>query len=337
MFLTSISLRILRFVACLCFLPLCCLAQDVQARAEAMLQRTRQLSDIRSQGAPAFRLSATFSFTGEGLATQQGTYTEVRVSESRWRREIVVGDLRQVEVGAEMGKQWVLHPDGFPSRARLLSAIMAPVPAALPHFDFASISESSASNVAAECAFTKPTSDGQKTALCFHKTTGVLLQKIVPERRLRNLVSFSCEYASFRKFGEYWFPREAVCFEDRHKIIEARVVDLVVEPSPDAALFTVPPGAVEVSLCSGEMRPPVAASAQQPVRPFGDRYERDPVNVALSLDIDIKGNAQNVKVIHPGPKNFNDAALEAIRRWRFKPGTCDGTPISTEINVEFEF
>lgn len=121
MFLASMSPRILLFAACLSCLQLCCLAQDVQARAEAMLQRARQLSDIRSPSAPAFRLKATFSFVGDDLATVQGTYTEIRVSQSQWRREIVVGDLRQVDIGG-VGKHWILHPDGFPSHAQKRAA-----------------------------------------------------------------------------------------------------------------------------------------------------------------------------------------------------------------------
>ncbi|MGA2856326.1 MAG: TonB family protein [Candidatus Sulfotelmatobacter sp.] len=336
MFLASMSPRILLFAACLSCLQLCCLAQDVQARAEAMLQRARQLSDIRSPSAPAFRLKATFSFVGDDLATVQGTYTEIRVSQSQWRREIVVGDLRQVDIGG-VGKHWILHPDGFPSQASRLPAVMTPIPAASSHFDFASITESSTSDVVAECAFTKPAADNQKSAFCFDKNGGVLLQKASPERRPRNLVSFSCEYGSFRKFGDYWFPREVVCFEDRHKTIEAKVVDLLAEPSPDPALFTAPSGAIELGLCSVDMKPPVAVSTPEPAPPSGSRDEVNRVAVTLSLVVDTKGKPQNVRVLRPGRKNFDDAALDAVRRWRFKPATCDGTPMSTEVNVVVDF
>ena len=50
---------------------------DVQLHAESLMERARKLSDIRSKGAPAFRLKATFSFAGKDLDTLQGTYTEI--------------------------------------------------------------------------------------------------------------------------------------------------------------------------------------------------------------------------------------------------------------------
>ena len=336
MFLASMSPRILVLAAFLSCLQLCCSAQDVQARAESMLQRARQLSDIRSPSAPAFRLIVTFSFVGNDLATTHGTYTEIRVSQNQWRREIVIGDLRQVDVGG-VGKHWILHPDGFPSQASRLPAMMTPIPAASSHFDFASITETSASDVVAECAFTKPATDNLKSAFCFDKKGGVLLEKAFPERRPRNLVSASCEYGSFQKFGDYWFPHEAVCFEDRHKTIEARVVDLLAEPSPDPLLFTAPSGAIELSLCSDEMKPPVAVSMPRAVPPFVSRGEADRVTVTLSLVVDTKGKPQNVRVLRPERKNYDDAALDAVRRWRFKPATCAGTPMSTEVNVVVDF
>ncbi|HYL13827.1 MAG TPA: hypothetical protein VEV41_12375, partial [Terriglobales bacterium] len=42
---------------------------DTQKNAEELLQRARQLSDIRAPNAPGFRLILTFSFIGEGLDT----------------------------------------------------------------------------------------------------------------------------------------------------------------------------------------------------------------------------------------------------------------------------
>ena len=71
---------------------------EIQLRAEALMQKARKLSDIRAKNAPAFRLKATFSFVGKNLENEQGTYTEIWVSDSRWRREIVLGDLHRLEI-----------------------------------------------------------------------------------------------------------------------------------------------------------------------------------------------------------------------------------------------
>jgi len=65
-------------------------ADEAQKSAEALLDRARRLSDIRSLNAPPFRLKLTFSFTGKHLDTVQGIYDEVWISNSRWRRETTV-------------------------------------------------------------------------------------------------------------------------------------------------------------------------------------------------------------------------------------------------------
>lgn len=60
------------------------LAEDIQKSADDLLDRTRQISDIRAQNAPPFRLSLTFSYTGKDLETMKGTYTEFWMSNTQW-------------------------------------------------------------------------------------------------------------------------------------------------------------------------------------------------------------------------------------------------------------
>ena len=76
----------------------------------------------------------------------QGTYIEVWVSDSQWRREIVVNDLRQTDVGGS-AKHWVIYPDNFPLQAARLPEIMDLFPPASLKLDFSSISENPASNL----------------------------------------------------------------------------------------------------------------------------------------------------------------------------------------------
>src|SRR5271168_5453503 len=123
----------------LCFQPFC-VAQDVQPRAQALLQRARQLSDIRTPGSPAFRLKATFSFVGDDLDTVRGNYTETWFSGSQWRRETVIGDQHYIEIHTS-DKHWLIFPEGFPVRGNKLATLMAPLPPASLDLVFESVSE----------------------------------------------------------------------------------------------------------------------------------------------------------------------------------------------------
>jgi protein TonB len=50
------------------------------------------------------------------------------------------------------------------------------------------------------------------------------------------------------------------------------------------------------------------------------------------------GTVHEVKVVE-GPKILGDAAVEAVKQWRYKPFQLDGKPVKNEvrINVDFKF
>ena len=105
------------------------------------MQRARQLSDIRSPKAPAFRLKATFSFIGKNLETARGTYTEIWISGSQWRRETIVNDIHRVEFGTA-NRIWRLdNSTDFPEVATRLPDLMNVFPQASPTFEFESITD----------------------------------------------------------------------------------------------------------------------------------------------------------------------------------------------------
>lgn len=305
-------------------------AQDVQSRADALLERAGQMEDIRSPNAAAFRLDATFSFIGADLETLQGTYSETWVSASEWRQETVVDDLRSIVVGG-LGKHWILVPEGFPSHAEKLPLVMTFLPATSLKLDFESIRELGSRDLTAECAFTKRDSLKFQSAFCFEKKTGVLLQKVFPETRPRNVVSFSCDYGSFRKFGVYLFPREVACFEDRHKSIRANVNKLSLLTTVDAALFEPPAGAVEIPECSGKMVAPyLVSSGFATSMPDSDRVSW----IQVWFMVDAKGKVQNVRALRSLDKRSYKKAVSATQNLSFVPGTCNGKPIAMPVTLE---
>jgi hypothetical protein len=311
------------------FLHVTAAAQDIQSRVQAMLERARQLSDIRSPAAPAFRLKASFSFVGDDLDAVQGTYTENWVSDSQWRRETTVGNLRYIEVGGP-DKRWLSFPDEFPGRANKVASIMAVLPPASAELDFTSVSERTADRTVAECAFTRSVGPAPGSALCFEQKTGILLESAYPDRRPRNIVTFSCDYGDFRRFGTRWFPHESVCFEDRHKTITANVVELTIEPPLDPALFTKPSGAIELDRCSGKIISPTLESPRLLPDLDSDRV----LWVRLWFVVGKTGRPLNVKAVRAVNKAAYEKASNTVRAWQFNPGTCDGKPMLADITVE---
>lgn len=308
---------------------------NTQIRAEALLTKARHLSDIRAKGAPAFRLKAAFTFVGKDLENAQGTYTEVWVSDSQWRRETVVKDSRRVEVGTS-NRIWTLDSaTDFPEPATRLPSVMNMFQSASSSLEFESVADNPDQKPAEQCATTKRGSQQEQYKFCFDQKSGALLATLSPDIRPKNMTDYSCFYGIFRKFGDSWFPREMACLEDKHRQLEAKVEELSAEPSPDLSLFKPPPGAIERGRCSGVSAHPVRTLSPEPGFPTGS--EGKDSSVLLSLIVDTQGKPQDLKVNQSGGKLFDNEALATVQKWRFVPATCDGEPMPVEIRVQMNF
>jgi protein TonB len=59
--------------------------------------------------------------------------------------------------------------------------------------------------------------------------------------------------------------------------------------------------------------------------------------VVLMIVVDEHGMPRNLRVVRPLGLGLDEKALEAVSKWRFKPGMKDGKPVATEATVEVNF
>jgi hypothetical protein len=104
-----ISLLTLPLVPCLSF------AENKSHEAAALIERAKQLSDIRAEGSPPFRLKATIKIVADDGTSREGTYVEDWVSAETWRTEIAAGSFNQTEVEG----QKAFHLEHFATAYRL--------------------------------------------------------------------------------------------------------------------------------------------------------------------------------------------------------------------------
>ena len=57
----------------------------------------------------------------------------------------------------------------------------------------------------------------------------------------------------------------------------------------------------------------------------------------ISIIVDAHGYPQSPRVVRSLGMGLDDKALEAVRRYRFKPATKDGRPVAAMITVEVDF
>lgn len=59
--------------------------------------------------------------------------------------------------------------------------------------------------------------------------------------------------------------------------------------------------------------------------------------VVLSLLVDPQGEARGIRVARSLGMGLDEKAIEAVKKWRFAPGTKDGVPVATQVNIEVNF
>lgn len=59
--------------------------------------------------------------------------------------------------------------------------------------------------------------------------------------------------------------------------------------------------------------------------------------VVLYIVVDDKGTPQNLRVIRPIGLGLDEKAIEAVQKWRFKPGLKDGRPVAVAATIEVNF
>jgi periplasmic protein TonB len=59
--------------------------------------------------------------------------------------------------------------------------------------------------------------------------------------------------------------------------------------------------------------------------------------LVVSLVVDPQGQARNIRVARSLGMGLDEKAIEAVKKWRFAPGTKDGIPVAVQVNVEVNF
>ncbi len=57
----------------------------------------------------------------------------------------------------------------------------------------------------------------------------------------------------------------------------------------------------------------------------------------LWLVVDQTGHTQMIRIVRAIGMGLDDAAVEAVREWLFKPAELDGQAVAVEINIEVNF
>lgn len=306
-------------------------ASNKEAEAAALIEHAKQLSDIRAEGAPAFRLKVDFKIIKDDGSAMDGTYTERWVSKEQWRRETVLGDFRRIQIAAGK-KLWLLdNSTDVPPQIGDIPSI-SDVGRLRPE-GWKPRKDRKANETGMNCV-ENSAFPGEGWTLCFDKISRTLIAEISPLHVGAGGGSQVCLHSDYQKFGEYVVARSYECDEEKHPKLVARVAELVADPAQDSTLFVPPASAKESVHCLGLPTPPKAVYSPEPapLRAFSGTTV-----VAVNVVVGTDGKPHDVKVTSVPNRGLDEAALAAVRQWRFKPATCDGEPMEVQIAVQIQF
>ena len=86
------------------------------------------------------------------------------------------------------------------------------------------------------------------------------------------------------------------------------------------------------------MKGAIAHGVMPDVLASASRTIRGKVEVRIRVNVDPNGEVSEARFDAPGPSRyFSGKALEAARKWRFKPAQEDGRPVPSVWALRFEF
>jgi protein TonB len=86
----------------------------------------------------------------------------------------------------------------------------------------------------------------------------------------------------------------------------------------------------------GRVRPPRALLKTAPDYPALAKSARIQGDVQIDATIDMEGNVIDVRVVNGHPLLYN-AALNAVRQWKYEPTYLNDEPVPIEMNVTVSF
>jgi len=102
-----------------------------------------------------------------------------------------------------------------------------------------------------------------------------------------------------------------------------------------------PPAPPQPAAQSQARRPGVTAPVL--IRKYEPEYSEEARKVKfqgmvlLAVTVDAQGHTAGVRVLHRLGLGLDDKAVEAVRKWQFRPATQDGQPVEAETEVEVVF
>jgi TonB family protein len=323
---------------------------------KSLLLAAVALNGVPGADAKPWHVKISFTMnTPDGKPAQQGTFEEFWAAPSEYKRTFVTPAFNQVEFGTADGPRRKGSPDSAPAELlRIVDEFLNPIP-----LDAAAMGAAKLQTQAVTLGTTKlvcvsaalPASATQPASIisdCMQENSPILLLTV--EKGGQSKTSRD----SIVKFQDHYFPQSV----ERYSAIPGMPPPRPGTPQPplkpeltakmetlepltaiDEAQFTPPADAVAApKVVAMDEKTTKKQLLQHPMAeyPPAAHYAHVGGVVVVALRVQTDGHVTNLRVVSGDPL-LQQAAIDAIRKWTYKPFVVDGQPVEVDTTASTTF
>jgi TonB family protein len=143
------------------------------------------------------------------------------------------------------------------------------------------------------------------------------------------------QYSDYFDFAGHRYPRKLQLLVNGSKVITADVQNLTTSAF-DQNLLVAPKGSAERRMCD-EMKHAVPIKTPDPMYPKSASQNKLMGDTAAAMTILTDGSVTDIQLIGSAGSSMDDATLQTLKSWRFKPAMCGADPVISDIEVVVSF
>lgn len=143
------------------------------------------------------------------------------------------------------------------------------------------------------------------------------------------------QYADYFDFEGHHYPRKLELLVNGSRVVSANVVTLTAAAF-DEKLLVAPKGAIERRRCA-DMKHPVPVRTPDPIYPRSASQNQLMGDTTVAMTVLTDGSVTDIQLVGSAARSIDDATLQTLKSWKFKPAMCGSEPVVSDINVVVSF
>jgi TonB family protein len=299
-----------------------------------MLARARNLEHLRTTFAAPFLLEAEIRVE-IGKREIPGSYKLLWWSPDRWQESVVLGDFRRMRDGVADG-YWQLRPLDYEPQIIFDLDRLLNIPSLL---EIHRGEEARKSRMRKFAGISLPCVEIDRAGvaardLCFDPATGLLIHAETANPGSDKTVF---DYSDAIVIATNQFPGKLRLQNGKDLSIELSIGHLqsvsgVQPPEPMS-------GSKDFEFWHSCQEPTPAILENKVAPDYPEALKRAHVRGTVSFYVRIEpdGSLSHIKTLQSASPLLDRAAKEAVEQWRYRPASCQGTPVEAETVIEIHF